>query len=185
MLSYLVYCFGIKAGKSCGSRYLMNASGAYLGARPHLEMVKFLIANGAKVDNSKSSNGETFLHRAAELRIPADIVKIWIENGMDVHSRTNAGNTPLNYVCTHGDAAIIRLEIVKILIEKGADLNTIGYNGNTPLHSAAYINHVEIVKYLVSKGADKRILNLDGDTAVDIARDKKHREVVSALTGSQ
>ena len=62
-------------------------------AAPGLEMVRFLVANGADV-NIQTNNGETALIQAA--RVGAlEMVHFLVANGADINAQTNSGETAL------------------------------------------------------------------------------------------
>jgi len=72
-----------------------------------------------------------------------------INDGADINSIDDDGNTGLHWAATFGYTAMAEL-----LITKGADVNPINLEGNTPLHWAAGQGNTEIVKLLVANGAD-------------------------------
>ncbi|PRD24466.1 UNVERIFIED_CONTAM: Tankyrase [Trichonephila clavipes] len=128
----------------------------------------FSIRNG--IINVKDDDGYSLLHWAVYKRcIP--IVKLLLENGADVRSVSNLGNTVLHIASSAGNK-----EIMKILLEH-ADNNKIkevinaktAILGNTALHFAAVNSHLEIVKYLLKHGAAFNIKNKKGKMPADIS----------------
>ncbi|WP_157803245.1 ankyrin repeat domain-containing protein [Stenotrophomonas maltophilia] len=71
-----------------------------------------------------------------------DEIKEAIENGADVNSRDEKGNSPLHLVWI--------IEIVKALVEAGADVNSKNDEGQTPLHYASAENS----EFLIDAGAN-------------------------------
>jgi ankyrin len=76
----------------------------------HLEVVKFLIEQQAKV-NVKTTEGWTPLYEAA-LNNHLEVVKFMIEQQAEVDMKTTEGWTPLHVAACYG-----HLEMVKFLIE--------------------------------------------------------------------
>ena len=60
-----------------------------------------------------------------------NVLKLLIEKGAFVNSRTSLSVTPLHLAVNKGHE-----RIVQILLENGADSNAPGANGETPLHIA-------------------------------------------------
>ena len=111
------------------------------------ELIKYLIAKGAKV-NDKNNSGETALHFVA-WKGNLEAVKELVEHGADVNAyyRANGGLTPLLCAAESGS-----LETVKYLEEHGANIffrDT--KTDSTPLRSAAYGGNFEVFKYFADK----------------------------------
>jgi ankyrin repeat protein len=77
----------------------------------------------------------------------ADAVGL-IDQGADVHVKSNNGWTPLHFACWYGHA-----EVVKALLEKGADVHAKPNDGKTPLRWACMNGHHDIASMLRAKGA--------------------------------
>lgn len=117
-----------------------------------LDIVNFLIAKGANVNASRSDNGYTPLHVAAEFKIDISIVNALFAKGVDVSAVDNESETALHITARSG-----HLEMLKLLISKGLDVNTPSksYSGcGRPLQIAAKTGHVDIVNVLCAHGAD-------------------------------
>jgi len=129
----------------------------------------------------------------------AKVVKL-INQGADVNTVDNGGNTPLMLAARWGYISIVKtlldhgalpdkvrspkgrtalmiacayysnLEICKMLVDKGADVNTTANDGTTSLMLAAQFGKVEIVSYLLSKRANPSLKDNSGKTALDYAR---------------
>ena len=86
-----------------------------------------------------------------------DIFKFLIENGCDVHEKSNDGDSCIVLASSKG-----HLEIIKYLIINGADINVANSDGQTVLifaSGSAFTNavlgseeHDKLVKYLINKG---------------------------------
>ena len=169
----------------------------------HLNIVKFLIANSAKID-ALTRRDKTPLHFACtEGHFP--VVQYLVENGANINAKDSNGKTPpdyavfsdnlqvLKYLCEKGasiqsegtygplHAACFghKLPYVQYLIEEcGIDINSQDQQGMTPLHWATVISGEDIIRYLLSKGADKTIKNQRGRTPYNIAWDDKVKEIL-------
>ena len=137
-----------------------------------LELVKFLIDNGAKVD-VRNDDKETPLMMIEE-ETPVEIVKLLLQQGAKV-----------NRVDADGDTALIRAadsrakpEILKALIDAGADLNIQNEEGMTALMTAADENDLENVRVLLEAGADVNLRDAEGDNAWDYATEKEVEDLL-------
>jgi ankyrin repeat protein len=115
--------------------------------------VTALIARGADVKAQERSHGQTALMWAFA-RGHIDIARALIEQGADIHARSNSGFTPLLFATRHGD-----LEGVRFLLAQGADVNETARDGSSVLHVATVRAHVELAELLLARGADP---NADG-----------------------
>lgn len=64
------------------------------------------------------------------------IAKLLLNNGADIHSRTENGATPLHFACENGHDST-----VQPLLINGADINSRTVNEATPLHFACKNGH--------------------------------------------
>lgn len=90
--------------------------------------------------------GSPLYYAAAEGHL--DIVKILVQNSVEVDSRADTLSSPLRIACIHGHQ-----EVIKFLVENGSDVNQTNEDQDTPLHAAAWFNRDQILKYLIEKGA--------------------------------
>ena len=122
-----------------------------------------------------------------------------IQNGADVESADEYGNSLLMHAAVYGTAAdmefllarganpnasnkkghtplmrsIPSLAKIKLLVDHGAQINTKAADGGTLLMMAAHVRGApELVKYLISKGVDLDNANARGLDAVMIAADQ-------------
>ena len=165
---------------------------AYYG---HLEIVKYLVENGADI-NAKDNNGWTSLIHAA-YNGHLEVVKYLVENKADINAIGKYfgfdGLTSLMFASMNGHLEVVKylvenganindrnealmgasisghLEVVKYLVENGADINTKDYVGITPLIYASMFGNFELVEYLIEKGADVNI-KYKGRKASDYAK---------------
>ena len=78
-----------------------------------------------------------------------DIVKVFIENGMNIEVEYNTHDTPLLYAVSYG-----KENIVKYLVEQGANLEAKDECGRTSLFYCMVHNKTNLAKYLIEKGAN-------------------------------
>ena len=96
-----------------------------------------------------------------------DIIKAFIELGMDANIINRVGITPLFYVQSK--------ETAEILIVHGADVNAKSIQGSTPLF---YVKSKEMAEVLIQAGADVNIKNKIKNTPLFFAVIKEIAEVL-------
>ncbi len=138
-----------------------------------LQVVRLLLAHGAKVDNTDGhSGGKTALHYAAE-NGHAEIVEALLAHGADIDRTAGSSDfSALMYAAEQG-----HLDVVKALVKHGAALelrrsdssatpSAEAESGQTALMLAAHNWHLEVVKFLAASGADINARKTDGQTAL-------------------
>ena len=127
-----------------------------------------------------------------------EVVKLFVEVGMDVNARNLGWRTALHEAAWWGHLSVVeylvsqgadvrardnggvtvlhsasghhgRLSVVRYLVEQGLDVNATSSHGTTPLMWAAAMDRLEVVQYLVGQGADVRATDNEGRTAQDWA----------------
>jgi ankyrin repeat protein len=110
------------------------------------------------------SDGYTALHRAT-YNNHIEVVKLLIESGANVSSRTSDGWQPIHSAAKWG-----HIQILDLLVSCGAHVNAVSSGGNTPLHLAANHNSKEVLEFLLfHEDIDVTLKNDCGETAFDIA----------------
>ncbi len=104
---------------------------------------------------------EEFVKNAFDI----EVVKLFLESGMDVNVKNNEDVTALMRASREGE---LRLDVIKFLINKGADINARDNDG-TALMDGTVVMGQEVVKLLLSKGADVNARNNAGGTALMLA----------------
>ncbi|MDR1483348.1 MAG: ankyrin repeat domain-containing protein [Planctomycetaceae bacterium] len=140
------------------------------------DSVKFAVFCGANI-NSKNSNGETLLHRAAG-NDHLEVVKYLIEKGADVNVKKKNGCTPLHNAAYKG-----HLEVVEYLVEKGAYVNVTAGLYGTPLHQASAENRIKTAEYLIKNGAYVNAKNSNDKTPLGWAKTEEMKKLLRDAGG--
>ena len=136
----------------CKNSVLLSASCTIDG----LEVVKFLISNGANTDARTPHDAKTPLHGAAQKGC-LDIVKFLIANGAQIEAKTNLNTlTPLHFAVFYG-----HYDVVKYLVENGAKLCANSKDNQSPLQLARHGGHRFIEDYLTQKIKQNFILGFN------------------------
>ena len=94
-----------------------------------------------------------------------EIVRLLLEKGGNVNTRTKKGETPLHMTVIGKKS---NPQIIKILIDRGADINVRDEMGETPMHKAIDSGApLEIIKLLLANGANVNAENRKGNTPLD------------------
>jgi ankyrin repeat protein len=138
-----------------------------------------------------------------------EVVKLLIENNVDLSRTCPDGRTALHEAALWGHCDLVKIlinskldlnekdskentplqlavkmghfNIVKTLVEGGADVNTTDEEGRTPLHKASYRAKTDIVEYLVEHGADVDCQDIDQESSLQHAVQMGHFDVVICL----
>ncbi|MEM8642539.1 MAG: ankyrin repeat domain-containing protein [Cyanobacteria bacterium P01_G01_bin.54] len=111
----------------------------------HLEIVKFLLMNGALLD-SQDASGQTALHQAIRLSTEETVlsyINLLIEHGANINIGDNDQATPLHYAIDQE-----YLEVMTTLLRNGAEVNARLKDARTPLTMAIAKENQEAVKIL-------------------------------------
>ncbi|XP_037016171.2 85/88 kDa calcium-independent phospholipase A2 isoform X1 [Artibeus jamaicensis] len=116
--------------------------------------------DSSQVHSKDPRYGASPLHWAKN----AEMARLLLKRGGDVHSTSSAGNTALHVAVMRG-----RFDCVMVLLTHGAHADARGEHGNTPLHLAVSKDNVEMVKALIVFGAEVDTPNDSGETPAFIA----------------
>ena len=162
-----------------------------------LEIVEFLIGNGAKLDE-EDYDGCIPLQTALEndYLFIADALVDAAEEGDYSYVYDNEGNSPLHYAASTDESEVldgkeifltdIVKKILNRMIDEDEEVNATNKNGDTPLHFAVKYGTEELVKQLMAvKGVNVNIPNKKGDTPLHEAgaRYNGHRLYTLLLEG--
>lgn len=141
-------------------------------ARLSIDVVKFLIANGADV-NAKDQFGITPLIVAAHNSNKngnIETVELLLDNGAHINHQKQSGETALMHAVLFSKNS---LATVTLLLDKGADPNIKSITGETALMLSASrldsTSSFDTVKLLVERGANINCWNNDGITVLGSA----------------
>ena len=112
------------------------------------------------------------IHDAAEQGDIAQ-VRMFIDSGIHVGTRDEAGNTPLHWAAFHGNT-----KLVKYLLDSRAPVNAKNDLGVTALILAMYKNNFDAAGLLITHGADPNIRDSDKTTALSVAVEKEQWDLV-------
>ena len=128
----------------------------------HLEIVRFLIDNGAAV-NAVEIDNRAALHFAV-IRGHVPIVRFLLEHGANVSIRKRLGLTPLHVV-----AQSRQTDLVQDFLDHGADMEAPDDRGDTPLDWAISFGSGIMVQELLKRGAVLRSRDADGKRPMERA----------------
>jgi hypothetical protein len=116
------------------------------------------------------------LHLAAR-RGATQVARHCLDNGADIESKTDLGETPLHLAVLNEHD-----KLVLLLLERGANVEAAMDNGSKPLYIAATQGHIQIAKLLLRAHANPKSLNSKAfKTALDQAIANNHLEIVKLL----
>lgn len=107
-----------------------------------------------------------------------EMVKYFVEKGVDVNSRDTRGARPIHKAC-----ASASLDIINYLISKGAEINSTDLNGKNPIHEACISNYdrKDVVKRLLDLKANVSYLDQDRNTQLHVAIISRKYEIAEML----
>src|SRR5437868_8471578 len=111
------------------------------------ESMEFLSPSRSPQDTETNKAAEALTNAA--MRGQTDVVKEFLNKGIQVNAAPRKGWTPLMAASTFGHA-----DIVKLLLGAGADVNVKLPDGATPLYQAAASGNKEIVEALLAANAE-------------------------------
>jgi ankyrin repeat protein len=118
------------------------------------------------------------LHWAARKCGP-QVVRLLLDRGAPLTSRTRTGAMPLHWAAAHG-----RIDTIKFLLDRGAWLEAKTFRGATPMHWAARRGDPGVVKFLLSRGANSFAFDRRGKTPATWARRAGKTAIVRLLVPS-
>ena len=174
----------------------------YAAALDLSKLAEALVKSGANVNAQLGNDGEplsTQLHQVLDdLKVATNFTRqgyeplhiaamnnalrvavVLIENGADVHAKSENGWSPL-----HLAALTNALEVTVELINRGADIHAKANDGQVPLHTAARNNALGVAAVLIESGADVDAKNENGLTPLHFTAGTNALEVAVELIES-
>lgn len=125
----------------------------------NLEAIKFVIENGADVNDSSM---EYPIHAAAEIG-SVEVIALLIKYGADFNAVTENGDTLMHVAASKNN----NMRLIKYLRESGFDLNARNHvNQKTPLMISLENRKACVTRYLVNAGVNLEDVDKDGRTAL-------------------
>ena len=183
----------------------------YFTINEDLSAIEYLLKNGTdpnsyQYDTSHYLNAYFGNCNKNKREINIDIVKLYIEYGLNINEQDQYGYTYFHNVAMTNDIRLLDLvssnidslniktfddentalifsvlgfnhEMLKKLISLGADINQQNKDGNTASHFLAISNESELLKFMISKGADFGIENNNGNNVYDLCTDEVLEEI--------
>jgi ankyrin repeat protein len=171
-----------------------------------IEVIKKMIAKGAKLDARMTKNGMKDGQRNRLNRLGAtafflaakntdvEVMKVLLAAGANATIPAADGTTPLMVASglmlwnpgEDGGSLLGQeeevLEAVKICVENGNDVNALNMYRETALHGAAYRGANLAVQYLADKGAKLDVKDMRGWTALTVANGINYSDFFKAQT---
>jgi ankyrin repeat protein len=85
-----------------------------------------------------------------------DLVEYLLNNGADIETRDEDGNTALLAAVNDGSSYTACEHLVTLLLECGANPNACNQDGDAPLDIACYLEKSRLIELLLAKGAKKK-----------------------------
>jgi len=106
-----------------------------------------------------------------------EVVRVLLDQQVDVGQVDRSGATPLHLATNRGAAPVVAL-----LLERGAAVDAREFDGDTPLHNAAALGREQIAVLLLRAGADPRAISSQGLTPAQHAHRAGHGDLGAALS---
>ena len=104
-------------------------------------------------------NGENVLHAIVRKQKQNDIIKYFLDKGVDINQADEDGNTAfMNAAAANRDTSVINM-----LIGRVKNINQANKKSVTALAMALKGNSPEVVRLLIAKGADVNVVDLSGN----------------------
>jgi ankyrin repeat protein len=163
----------IKAGADINAKNNDNKTPLYHACyRANLDLVKFLIENGADKNNVNYETSPEIKRYLVQAGCPAPNCLINLY-GTDEQK----ANIKVTF-----DEACKNVENKKLYLKQGGDINFKDANGWTLLHHAVYNDSIEDVKILIENGANQFVRNKHGKVPAGLIA--RNREIYSILKAS-
>jgi uncharacterized protein len=162
----------LQAKSPAGSTPLMRAA-----ARGHLEVVRWLVNQGAALDEQDRNKCTALCFASSEGHSP--VVRLLLARGADPKISDNKIRTPLLWASNFD-----RLETVRCLLDHPSAAATVNHGdkwGRTALRLASGAGNQDVVRALLARGADPHMIDKQGKTPMIMAQVNFRPACVEAL----
>ena len=130
-----------------------------------IEIIEFLIENGAYCQGFNENDDTTLVHVAAGSNSNLRLIKYLEESGFDLNARSKEKHlTPLMFAVKNERTCVTRY-----LIDKFGNIDAVDKLGQTALHHSAYYGgNLENVKILLLNGANPNAKDCNGKTPLHV-----------------
>lgn len=111
-------------------------------------IVQLLLDNGAMVNALDNELQSPLNHALNAIECNAEVVKLLLERGADVHKVNYNGEQIIHLACYK-----CKPDIIQLLLDYGASVNAGDLLNSSPLHSALRHNNLKAVKLLIKTGS--------------------------------
>ena len=139
------------------SALIMASQGGRRGPTT-MEVFQYLESLGIK-PTATAKNGENALHALVRRPKQNEIIRHFLDKGVDVNQADDEGNT----VFMNATASNRDITVLDLLLPKVKNINQGNQKGVTALAMAVKSNSPEVVSYLLTKGADINATDKNGD----------------------
>jgi ankyrin repeat protein len=153
----LLKSLAAKGVKYTDNAILIAAQGMRRSSAP-IEVYKYLIDDLKLKPTVTSASGQTVLHVLARKEKQSEIVKYFIEIGVDVNKADKDGNTAFILAAEGKD-----IDVLQTLLTKVKNINAVNTKGESALTQAVKGSSTEVVSLLLSKGADVNTKDKNGN----------------------
>lgn len=143
-------------------------------------MVRWLLLQGAVVDEASSNYQWTALHFAAQNNSEL-IVRNLLLAGADSSARTHEGWTPLHIAIKNENVSIMKL----LILNCPDSVNYPDNKSKYPIHFAVESKNSACLNMLIKERASLEVETDEKKTAFDIASEQQHEEVLDILNQAQ
>lgn len=146
-----------KGVKYNNNAMLMAAQGSRFSSNG-IEVYQYLESLKIK-PNATGKSGENVLHSLVRKPNQQEIIKYFLQKGVDVNKADNEGNTPfMNAAASNRDVATLELLAAQV-----KDINKANNAGVTALAMAVQRNSADVVEFLLKKGANANTVDAEGN----------------------
>ncbi|MFD2941779.1 ankyrin repeat domain-containing protein [Flavobacterium notoginsengisoli] len=137
---------------------LLNAAQGSRRESNTLETYKYLVEEVKIKATAQNKAGQNVLHYLAGKPNQTEIIKYFLDKGVDVNKADKEGNTPLMAAASARETAALEL-----FLPKAKNINAQNLKGESALTYAVRNGSPEAVSLLLAKGADVNVKDKDGN----------------------